>query len=216
MDNLWLRAQTDLESGQQTLDYELDNKQIQDLIEYAKTLVKWSKIYNLTSIDTPADIISRHILDSLSILPWLDHTPLMDVGSGAGLPGLIIAIARPEQPCLLVDSSGKRVRFLNHIKRLLNLSNVQIECQRVEDSIKLAEQLKVQQITSRAFAPLDRQINWLQPLLNVRVKLLAMCGQIPHEHLKKLPDNLHCSATIALNVPQLNAERHLVVIEKNK
>lgn len=214
MNSAWRQATCDLDNGLTELACRLNDLQKTQLLDYAETLLQWNKTYNLTAVKSTQDVISRHLLDSLSILPWLDNTPVMDVGSGAGLPGLILAIARPEQQYFLIDSSGKRVRFLNHIRRKLCLDNVHIYCQRAENSLQLADQHAIRQVTSRAFAPLDRQLHWLQSLLQSGRRLLAMCGHLPAEHLKNLPAGLHCSATIPLTIPYDDAERHLVIIEK--
>ena len=141
-----LRAQ--LEAGCAELGLDLSETQIRQLLDYLALLVKWNKVYNLTALRDPAQMLSKHLLDSLALIPYLDAESLLDVGTGAGLPGIPVAICRPQMAVTLLDSNAKKTRFLQQVKAELKLSNVTIVHGRVEqvDLPKFAIN------TARAFA----------------------------------------------------------------
>ena len=116
---VWQRAATQLRSGLSEMSIQLGEGALEPLLRYAHEMIRWNKAYNLTAVSAVDQVVSRHLLDSLSILPWLKPGLTLDVGTGAGLPGIPLAIARPEQDFVLLDSNGKRMRFLAHIKRSL-------------------------------------------------------------------------------------------------
>ncbi|VFM95238.1 MAG: 16S rRNA m(7)G-527 methyltransferase [Candidatus Kentron sp. G] len=183
------------------------------LIHYVKLLVQWNRGYNLTSIRTPAEMVRRHILDCLVILPYLHGTRLLDVGTGAGLPGIIVAIARPDLECVLLDGNGKKTRFCRQAAMELGLSNVKVLRLRVE---KYAPKIPFGTVTARAFGDLPVLWNHARRLLAPGGRLLAMKGARKGiDALGGLEGaNSRTAAVIALTVPDLAEERHLVIVER--
>lgn len=179
------------------------------LIQYSGLLRQWNRAYNLVSASGLADLSVRHVLDSLSIHPYLAPGTLLDVGTGAGLPGLPLAIVNPELACTLLDSAGKKIRFLRHVKRSLNITNMQVRNMRVED---LENDRKFNNITSRAFASLAQFATSVRHLSGAGTRLLAMKGKYPMDELQALPDWLQLDGVEKLSVPDLHAERHLVIM----
>lgn len=189
----------------------LDTKQQQLLIDYLQLLDKWNKAYNLTAVRQMDQMLIRHIMDSLVVMPYLQDQRLIDVGTGAGLPGIPLAIALTNHQFFLLDSLGKRIRFLKQVKHQLALTNIEIIQSRVEDY----------QITplftgviSRAFASLTEMINWCDHLLAPQGHFYALKGEIPTQELAQLPEHLQLKQIVHLQVPQLAAERHLIIIQK--
>lgn len=175
---------------------------------YIALLHRWNRVYNLTAVRQPEDMVGKHILDSLSILPWLQGPYLLDVGSGAGLPGIPLAIAREEMTFHLLDSNGKRVRFMRQAVAELALKNVQVVQSRVED---YHPEHGFNSVIARAFAPLDKLVASTGHLCMPGSQLLAMKGTCPDSELKTLPSNEYTVQGIyPLKVPYVNAERHLV------
>lgn len=189
----------------------LHPQQQQQLIEYVQLLDKWNQAYNLTAVRQPEQMLIRHIMDSLVVMPYLQGQRLIDVGTGAGLPGIPLAIALADKTFYLLDSLGKRIRFLKQVKHQLALTNIEIIQSRVEHY----------QITplfdgviSRAFASLTEMIHWCDHLLAPQGHFYALKGEIPEQALMQLPDHLQLKQIVPLQVPQLAAERHLVIIQK--
>lgn len=186
------------------------------LIAYRDLLVKWNHVYNLTAIKTPEEILTHHLLDSLAILPWLDRVladaappsaaSLLDAGSGGGLPGLALAIARPELPVTLVDAVQKKTAFLRQAAVELSLKNLTVHHARVESL-----QGQYAAITARAFAGLADFVVLTRHLLAPNGHWLAMKGQKPDAELAVLPAWVQVRDTQTLAVPGLDAERRLVI-----
>jgi len=183
-------------------------------------LLKWNSAYNLTAVRDRDDILVRHLLDSLSILPWLDRhfaetaiavPRLLDVGSGGGFPGIPLAILRPEWHCTLLDSNGKKARYLRHLQRTLGLGNVVVEEVRVEE-FRAAARFDV--ITSRAFASLHDFTQLSEHLLNVGGRWLAMKGKLLPDELQQLPEGIGIVNTTPVAVPGLDEERHLIALAR--
>jgi 16S rRNA (guanine527-N7)-methyltransferase len=177
------------------------------LLDYLTELQKWNNAYNLTAIREPAEMVTRHLLDSLVLLPYVKG-PLLDVGSGAGLPGIPLAIAAPELQVTLLDSNGKKARFLRHAVRALKLDNVDVVESRVEDYRPAQPYAEV---TSRAFAALGDFFRLSEHLLAADGQWLAMKGKLDGLETQQLPAGVGIVDIKALTVPGLDEARHLVV-----
>nr|VFK00987.1 MAG: 16S rRNA (guanine527-N7)-methyltransferase [Candidatus Kentron sp. H]VFK01042.1 MAG: 16S rRNA (guanine527-N7)-methyltransferase [Candidatus Kentron sp. H]VFK04921.1 MAG: 16S rRNA (guanine527-N7)-methyltransferase [Candidatus Kentron sp. H] len=190
----------------------IDEAACRGLVHYVELLVQWNRAYNLTSIRDPMEIVRRHILDSLVILPYLYGTRLLDLGTGAGLPGMILAIARPDVECVLLDGNGKKTRFCIQAAMALGLLNVEVLCERVE---KYTPEILFSTVTARAFGHLSVLWNHAQRLLVPRGRLLAMKGTVQEAGSSTaLKGKTSKTPTmIALTVPDLAAERHLMIVE---
>jgi len=184
-------------------------EQIQQLLNYLELLNHWSDTYNLTAIRDPRQMMTRHLLDSLSVMPWIDEGPLLDAGSGAGLPGIPLAIMRPELQVTLLDSAGKKIRFLNHVARSLDLRNIHPVQDRLE-SWACEKQPRV--VISRAFSALDKFARAARHLISADTKLMAMKGKYPKGELEQLPGWLGVDSIEKLTVPGLQEDRHLVIM----
>ncbi len=181
------------------------------LVKYVELLHKWNKAYNLTSIREPKEMMIKHILDSLMVSPHLNGKNYIDVGTGPGLPGIVLAIALPDVNFVLLDSLGKRVRFLTQVKHELNLTNVTPVQSRVE---AYHPEVKLDAVLSRAFASIQDMLEWCGHLIDNSGKFIALKGQYPDDELASLPANIQFEKDIELNVPGLNAERHLIFLTK--
>lgn len=154
-----------------------------ELLQYLILLNKWNKAYNLTAVRDSSEMVSKHILDSLAILPWIKGPRVLDVGTGAGLPGIPLAIAKPELQIVLLDSNGKKVRFLQTVVRELQLKNVSVVQFRVEN---YHPSQAFDTVVSRAFSNLDQMIQWTKHLIAQDGIWLAMKGRYPDTELKDL------------------------------
>ncbi len=177
------------------------------LMEYVTELMNWNRIYNLTSVRKPTDIITRHILDSLSIIEHLSGDRVLDVGTGAGLPGIPLAIACPEREFVLLDSSSKKLRFVQQTLGILKLDNVRLENVRVDD---YRPETLFDTTICRAFSDLPDYYRYAEPLCNRDGSMLAMKGVYPMTELECLEDIGVSAEVVALKVPGLDAERHVV------
>jgi 16S rRNA (guanine527-N7)-methyltransferase len=198
-----------LDAGLSALGVALDDAAIARLIDYVELLERWNAAYNLTAVRDPAEMVTRHLLDSLAILPHVAGATLADLGSGAGLPGIPLAIAAPEREILLVDSNGKKARFLREAVRKLALAKTRVAESRVEGVAGTFDC-----ITARAFASLGDMLAWGGHLLAPDGRWLALKGRFPDDELAAVPDAFEVERTIGLNVPGLDAERHLVVVKR--
>ncbi len=198
-----------LESGLARLGLDVASTAIDDLLTYMVLLKEWSGTYNLVAPRERDFLLTRHVLDSLSIAPWLKPGSLLDVGTGAGLPGLPLAIIKPDMEVTLIDSAGKKIRFIRHIGRTLKLANIQPLHSRIED---LADGLTFANITSRAFASLKEFVEAARPCMNETTQLLAMKGAYPGKELEELPAWINVQSVEQLTVPYLHAERHIVIM----
>jgi 16S rRNA (guanine527-N7)-methyltransferase len=196
-----------LEQGLEALGLSLPPEAVPRLLDYQVLLQRWNAAYNLTAVRDPAEMITRHLLDSLAILPHVQGDRLADLGTGPGLPGIVLAIAAPGREILLVDSNGKKVRFLREAIRALKLEGVRAEQSRVE---QVEGQFDC--ITARAFASLADMLGWGGHLLAPDGIWLAMKGKRPDDELAGIPVGFEVRATHELTVPGLPAERHLLVL----
>ena len=201
-----------LETGLDALGLSLPASARSSLLEYCDLLIKWNKTFNLTSIDDPEQAISHHLLDSLAILPYLPAGRVIDVGTGAGLPGIPLAIARPQQAFVLLDSNGKKTRFLVQTVGQLGLKNVGIVNQRVE-LFQTPERFDV--VVSRAFTSVGQFLSSCDHLLSPGGQFLAMKGKYPADELQQLPRGFHLASSAELKIPGLNAERHLLMLRRS-
>lgn len=180
------------------------------LLAYLALLDKWNRVYNLTAVRDAERMVSHHLLDSLAAVPFFQGEMVLDVGSGGGLPGIPLAIARPEMQVTLIDSIAKKTAFLLQAKAELGLANLNVVAGRVED---YRPESRFDVITSRAFSDLKEFVTLTRHLLNPAGRWLAMKGLMPHEEIASLPDWVRVSANYALAVPGLGAGRHLIVLE---
>lgn len=181
------------------------------LLAYLELLVKWNRAFNLTAVREPAEMVRRHLLDSLAILPWLEGERLLDVGSGAGLPGIPLAIARPQLQVVLLDSNRKKARFLRQAKLELELHNVDVVEARVE---AYEPEAPFDQVSSRAFAQLDGFLALTAPLLAPAGRWLAMKGRLDENELGSVDSDRFDVRIHRLAVPGLDADRHLIEIQR--
>ena len=188
-----------------------DAGQVAQLLSYLDLLQRWNRSYNLTAVRDPADMVPRHLLDSLAILPWVPEGRLLDAGTGAGLPGVPLAIVRPRLQVTLLDSAGKKVRFLNQVRRELGLANIEPVQARLE-AYRPAQPFDA--IVSRAFASLADFAQAARHLAG-SARLLAMKGRRPDEELAALPAWLRVDAVECVEVPGLQEQRHLVIMSVN-
>jgi 16S rRNA (guanine527-N7)-methyltransferase len=241
-----------LTQGLQALQLEIPAPIQTQLLNYLELLAKWNQIYNLTAVRDVAQMIPKHILDSLAVLPYIRDTPILDVGTGAGLPGLMFAIARPDWQCVLLDSSAKKIRFVQQAIIELQIKNASARCTRieafngtqvnkpVEKSDRFSElsentpdwppfeanekndrpfektDNKFGTIISRAYTDLHRFYKQTARLCATGGSLLAMKGTYPETEIAKMakiPVHLEC---IPLQVPQLSAQRHLIVMRPSE
>lgn len=199
-----------LETGTMELCLPTTNQQINLFLDYLEILKKWNEAYNLTAIRNPEDMVAMHLLDSLSIAPFIKGKNILDVGTGAGLPGIPLAILYPERRFTLLDSNGKKIRFLFQAKNQLGLENVNEIQGRAE---KHQTEARFNAITSRAFSDLSDTIEKTKHLLEKGGRFYAMKGQLPDQELSMLPKHYKVVASHRLVVPGVNNKRHLVEIE---
>jgi 16S rRNA (guanine527-N7)-methyltransferase len=193
-------------------DIALTEKQQQQLVRYVELLDKWNKAYNLTSVRLPKEMMVKHIMDSLVVAPHLPAEHYIDVGTGPGLPGIVLAIALPNTQFVLLDSLGKRVRFLMQVKHELGLNNVTPVQSRVEE---YQPSVKLDGVLSRAFASLQDMVQWCSHLIDESGKFIALKGVFPSEELDSLPAGVKFEQKITLEVPNLDAQRHLIILSKD-
>ena len=198
-----------LQQGLQVLGLSLSTAQQLLLLEYVALLKKWNSTYNLTALRDEATMISHHVLDSLTLLPYIENAQtLMDVGSGGGMPGIPTAICRPDLQITLLDSNTKKTTFLQQAVIELGLNNVTVASGRVE----AMHDKKVDVVTSRAFAELGDFIALTKHLLNENGYWAAMKGVYPYEELEYVPSGIEVLKVDKIDVPMLHAERHMVLM----
>ena len=202
----------ELTRGLELLGLDLDAHQASQLEALLDGVEKWNRVYNLTRITRRQDMVVLHLLDSLALAEHLEDSPLLDVGSGAGFPGLPLAIARPFQDITLLDSAQKRTRFSVQMKGQLGLENLSVVNSRVE-TYRPADTFE--QITARAFAPLQDMVTWTEHLLSPGGRILALKGQYPAEEIAKTREIFPQAQvdSIELAVPGLDAERFLIEVK---
>ena len=205
-----------LQQGSDALGLSLHGTTIERLIDYLALLAKWNAVYNLTSVRDPRHMAVQHVLDSLAAWPaFKGANHCLDVGAGGGLPGLVLAICaqqhQPEMTIDLVDTVHKKTAFLTQVKAELALTRVTVHTARVE---QLQVGLRFDVITSRAFAELGDFVSWSAHLLADRGTFIAMKGQDPRDEITRLPAGWEVSEIRALDVPGMQADRHLVFIRR--
>lgn len=200
-----------LQSGLKEMGFDLSGEQQDKLLAYVEMLKKWNKTYNLTALRDESQIISHHLLDSLTLPPYLEGAQTMlDVGSGGGQPGIPAAVCRPDLQITLLDANTKKTSFLQQAAIELELKNVRVVSGRVE----AVQGLRADVITSRAFAELADFVNWTAHLLQDGCCWAAMKGVYPAAEIDRLPDSVCVERVDKIRVPQLNAERHMVILRK--
>lgn len=200
-----------IQSGIQKMGVDLPDEIINKLVDYLSLLQKWNKAYNLTAIRDVEQMINRHLIDSLSTIPYIKGDNIIDVGTGPGLPGMVLAICFPKKKFTLLDSNGKKTRFLTQVKMELAIDNVNIANERVEQHNK---QGIYDHVISRAFASLKDMIEWTLPLPAENGNFLAMKGMYPTEEIQALPKTVTVENVYKLSVTNVNEERHLVVMKR--
>ena len=203
----------ELKTGSQALGLALSDDSLNLLLKYQDALVLWNKAYNLTAIRDPKEMLVKHLLDSLSILKDLPSGRLLDIGTGGGMPGMIIALCQPERQCVLLDSNGKKIRFLKQFIADLKLKNVIAVQTRVEDKDSIDELGKFDVITSRAFASLTDFVTASVPFMHDQSIIASMKGLIPEEEVQALNNEFGCDI-IELKVPRLDEQRHLLLLKR--
>ncbi|MCY1444855.1 Ribosomal RNA small subunit methyltransferase G [compost metagenome] len=202
----------ELSTGARQLGIELSAHQHDQLLAYLALLIKWNKAYNLTAVRNPDEMVSRHLLDSLSILPYIGDSPSwLDVGSGGGMPGIPLAIMFPEKQITTLDSNGKKTRFQTQVKLELKLENLQVIHNRVE---AFRPEQPFAGIVSRAFSSLEDFSNWTRHLGDTQTRWLAMKGLHPADELVALPADFHLDSAHALAVPGCQGQRHLLILRR--
>jgi 16S rRNA (guanine527-N7)-methyltransferase len=206
-----LRAK--LEAGLQEMGLQITAEQQQKLIDFVSLIYKWNQVHNLTAVREPLEMVTLHILDSLSVLPYIDCKHLLDVGAGAGLPSIPLAICLPELQVTAIDAVQKKVSFMRQAKAQLGLTNFSVIHGRIEDQEVPSKELpeKFEVITSRAFSEIGLFVKLTKHLLADDGRWLAMKGTIPQHEFDK--SGLQPVEVKVLKVAGLDAERHLIVLK---
>lgn len=199
-----------LEQGIAGLRLALPADTRQRLIDYVALIQKWNKVYNLTAVREPQQMVSHHLLDSLAVLPHVAAHTILDVGSGAGLPGIPLALARPEARVTLLDASHKKTAFLTQAVIELKLANVTVVCERIE---AWRPEEKFELVISRAFSDLAEFVALAGRFCAKGGALAAMKGIHPSDELARLPHGFKLKSVVPLPVPGLGAARHLVLMQ---
>ena len=213
MNDLHTTLKKILEDGAAQLSVQLSSHQIEQLLNYLQELHKWNQAYNLSAIRSIEEMVSRHLLDSLAVVPHLlseKNKKIIDVGTGGGLPGIPLAIVFPDWHFTLLDSNGKKTRFLFHVKNLLGLDNVTVENHRVE---QYRPEEKYHIVISRAFASLQDMTDGCSHLLADDGVFMAMKGVYPENELLPLAGKINLQSSYQLNVPNTDGERHLLILK---
>lgn len=201
--------------GATEMSVSLTGEQTEKLLAYIREFEKWNKAYNLSAVRDIQQMVARHLLDSLSVVPWLKDqknfplTRMIDVGTGGGLPGIPLAIMFSEKQFTLLDSNGKKTRFLFHVKTQLGLTNVTVENRRVEE---FAPKDKFEGVISRAFASLQDMTEGCASLIEPDGIFIAMKGLFPEDELAPISDKIELLETIKLDVAETDGERHLLIM----
>ncbi|MDF7679550.1 16S rRNA (guanine(527)-N(7))-methyltransferase RsmG [Enterobacteriaceae bacterium ESL0689] len=191
----------------------LTDHQKNQLVAYVGLLDKWNKAYNLTAVRDPNEMLVRHILDSIVVAPYLQGTDFIDVGTGPGLPGIPLSIVCPEFRFTLLDSLGKRIRFLRQVQHELALPNITLVQSRVEG---FHPPSLFDGVISRAFASLSDMVGWCHHLLSEKGCFYALKGLVQGDEIAHLPEGYSLNEIIRLQIPRLESARHLIIIRENK
>lgn len=195
-----------LQQGIDKLNLDISAEVQQALLDYLRLMQKWNRAYNLTAIRNMDDMVIKHLLDSLSILPFIDASPVLDVGTGAGLPGIPLALCLPDYQFVLLDSNSKKTRFLTQVKIELDIENIEVIHSRIEE-YQPSSGFEI--ITCRAFAALNTVLDRTQHLVTSTTRVMAMKGR---EDMPELAEGYSQRAIHKLQVPWLNEDRHLIEI----
>lgn len=204
-----------LAAGIAEMGLEVSAAKQEKLLAYLALLHKWNKVYNLTAVRDPLVMVTLHLLDSLSVLPHIKAKSLLDVGSGGGLPGVVLAICKPTLQVTTIDTVQKKAIFMRQVKGELALENLSVVNERVENFVPTE---KFEMVISRAFSELSLFIKLTQHLIAENGQWLAMKGAVPHREFERSEFEalgIKPSKIIPLKVAALEAERHLVVFENN-
>ncbi|MDA1107821.1 MAG: 16S rRNA (guanine(527)-N(7))-methyltransferase RsmG [Proteobacteria bacterium] len=196
-----------LHAGLVQLGVELSGAAEQGLIDFLRLIEKWNRVYNLTAVRDPHDMVTRHLLDSLAILPYVKGPRVLDIGTGAGLPGIPLAVARPNLSFVLLDSNAKKTRFVTQAAVELKLGNVEAVHARVE---KYRPTQKFATLIARAYATIAQILEDAAPLCAPQGEFLIMKGVFPEDELAQVPASFEIIEVHALTVRGLNEQRHLV------
>lgn len=206
-----------LDEGLAGLQMEVAQSQRERLIDYLALLSRWNAVYNLTAVREPEAMLAQHLLDSLAIVPPLaargPFRSVVDVGSGGGLPGVVLAIAWPDAVVHLVEPVGKKAAFLRQCASELGLAGLQVHMTRIE-SLAERRELDADLIVCRAFASLSDFVSGVDPLVSPTTTVAAMKGRLPADEISCLPENWRLQQALRLDVPRLEAERHLLMLER--
>ncbi|NOI83284.1 16S rRNA (guanine(527)-N(7))-methyltransferase RsmG [Vibrio tubiashii] len=195
-------------------DLEVSPRQREQLVDYVEMLNKWNKAYNLTSVRDPQEMLVKHIMDSIIVSTHLQGERFIDVGTGPGLPGIPLSIMNPDKAFVLLDSLGKRIRFIKQVLHELKIENVTPIQSRVEE---YQPEDKFDGVLSRAFASMTDMVEWCHHLPKSQGgHFLALKGQLPQDEIEQLPEWCSVTDVKALNVPQLEGERHLVILSRKE
>lgn len=201
----------ELTLGARELGVDLTEAQHEKLLGYLALLIKWNKAYNLTAVRDPDEMVSRHLLDSLSVVPFVQGERQLDVGSGGGMPGIPLAILFPDMKVTCLDSNGKKTRFLTQVKLELKLDNLEVIHSRAE---AFKPQVPFTGIISRAFSSLEDFTQWTRHMGDKETRWLAMKGLHPADELVALPADFHLESAQALAVPGCQGQRHLLILRR--
>ncbi|WP_313033839.1 16S rRNA (guanine(527)-N(7))-methyltransferase RsmG [Massilia alkalitolerans] len=202
-----------LADGIKDMHLDVSAAQQDKLLDYLALMNKWNSVYNLTSLRDPMQMVTHHLLDSLAAVPaFMDARNVLDVGAGGGLPGVVLAICRPDMKLSMIDTVHKKTAFLKQVKAELELANVAVHTMKVQE-LDVSDKFDV--ITSRAFADLTDFLNWSGHLLAEGGKFIALKGTAPAEEQERIPAEWRISGLQPLQVPRLGAERHLIFVERS-
>ena len=203
-----LKLEKQLQQGLREMGLELDSPVRSKLVLFLELLEKWNRAYNLTAVREPEQMVARHLLDSLTVLPFLHGPRVLDIGTGAGLPGIPLALARPDLEFTLLDSNAKKTRFATQAMHDLGLKNVAVVQERVE---KFHPEIKFDTLIARAFASIPDMLAASRHLCTTQGRFLVMKGVFPQEELAAVTDGYQAEVR-ALRIPGLDAARHLVIL----
>lgn len=201
-----------LQAGVDQLGLSVSSDKQASMFDYLKLVEKWNRVYNLTAVRGKRKLLTRHLLDSLTVLPHLCGHRVLDIGTGAGLPGIPLALSAPELELVLLDSNAKRIRFLRQVVAELELGNVTLVQQRVQE---YRSTQKFDTLVSRAFSSLAAMIESSGHLLSDDGCIIAMKGLWPGDETTTIPEGFHIERVIDTHVPELNEQRHLVLCRRD-
>ncbi len=206
-------ARPQLEQGAAELGIPLDEDKLDQLCKYLQLLKKWNQAYNLTAVREEREMVPLHLLDSMTILPYMRGQNFIDVGAGAGLPGIVLAICQPKWSLTLLDSNGKKTRFMEQVKAELEIGNIQVVQSRAQD---YQPNQKFDGVISRAFASLKDMTDNAVHLVAANGRFWAMKGQHPQKEIEELHSTYRLESCQSLRIPEITAERHLIELSLSR